>query len=129
MATLRVVENRLPEYIAAFEAKAYRAEREAAQGIQYFWSADVRVSPGAGNYDGRAGGIQAPQSHYRDNIFVMRLVEEEDGVTGWSIYTPVWYAEFNEFGGGPLTPRPSAEMAAEQGIDQIAWEFRSEFGQ
>lgn len=124
MATLRVVSNQLPEYIAEFPIKVQSAMGEACEAIKELWRWDVRVSQGSGNYDGSQGG---DSGHYRDNVFVDQQLAE-DGEAGWVIWTPVPYSVWNEFGGGPLEPRPSAQMAAEQGTGLIEQAYQREFG-
>lgn len=130
---VRVVQNRLPQFIQEFQPKTWYATDRAAERMAQLWRDDVRVSIGRGNYDGRNGGEgstssgEGKWSHYKDNIFPDHVLMEDDGEEGWSIWTPVWYAEFNEFGGGPLSPRPSAQKAAEQGPEIIAEEYVREF--
>lgn len=125
---IRLVSNDLPDWIGRFQRESEWAEQQAAERIKEAWRWDVRVSRGSGNYtEAMAQELGGDPGHYRDNVYWEQLVPEEDGERGWRIYTPVPYSKWNEFGGGPLTPKPSAAMAAEAGVDFIAEEFVKAF--
>lgn len=100
--SVRVISNRLPQVARALGVDTTEAVLKAAQFTRDEWSRDVRVSAGPGNYE---------DSHYRDNIGVMR-----EGLNSFVIMTPVPYAIFNEFGSATISAKPSAKKAADKGF-------------
>jgi hypothetical protein len=119
--TGKLTVNHFPELLDRLRTHVPEATHETAQDVQALWSNDVRVSRGAGNYDGRNGG---EPGHYRDNIVIEKLGPDVGGGNlnprggGFLIRALPHYAIFNEYGSITISAKPSARDAAEQGIEE-----------
>lgn len=107
----RVTKNSIPSFIQELNDGAQKAAHSTALDIRDYWSRDVRVSVGDGNYDGASGGSPG---HYRDNIFVRGVNQN-----AYDVWTPVPYWEFNEYGSYNLSPRPSMQRAIDRAYEEI----------
>lgn len=117
MFEVRTLHNGIPGAKRALSDALDQVVGGAAYHAQALWTGDVRVSPGFGNYDARAGG---EPGHYRENIFAERAEEPEGGATvEFQVSTPVWYALYNEYGSWSIDAKPSARMAADGAEDYL----------
>lgn len=112
----RVISNRLPTIARSLGIQTDHVLAEGAEMTRRLWANDVRVSDGAGGYDGRAGG---EAGHYRDNIYVRR----GERLNSFIVAAYPWYSVFNEFGSVTISPKPSAEQAANQGFEWLEAEL------